>query len=122
MTVPRRPAAYLCGAQASDMGALTLCQHALAEAASQRGWPVPELYADEDDPGRPYGASPALDRLITAISAGRHDALIISGLNSISGGPACLLTRLLFPCTDHGVAVEFLTPPVAAYSIPAARR
>ena len=90
MTVPRRPAAYLCGAPASDMGALSLCQHALAEAARRRGWPVPELYADEDDPGRPHAASPALDRLVTAISAGRHDALIISGLNSISGGPpAC---------------------------------
>jgi DNA invertase Pin-like site-specific DNA recombinase len=120
MTRPRNPAAYVCGLHASDVGALVLRQHALAEAASRRGWPVPEIYTDEDDPGRPDGASPALDRLATAISAGRHDALIISGLSSISGGPACLLTRLLFRCTRHGVSVEFLTPPAAPHRQPAA--
>ncbi|HEY6279061.1 MAG TPA: recombinase family protein [Streptosporangiaceae bacterium] len=122
MRPPRRPAAYICGTPASDVGALMMRQHALAEAALRRGWPAPQIYADEDDPGRPQGASPALDKLVTAITAGRHDALIISGLSSISGGPACLLTKLLFRCTAHGVAVEFLTPTAASHSMPAARR
>ena len=116
MTDPKHPAAYICVARSSGTGALALRRQAIAEATRQRGWPAPVVYADEGDPGLGDGRSPAMAALIAAISTGRHDALIICGLDAISGGPAFLLPRLLFPCTDHGVAVEFLTHPAAAHS------
>ena len=99
MTAPRHPAAYICVTPKSGAGALAMRQHAIAEATRQRGWQAPSVYADEDDPSIGGGCSPAMATLAAAISAGRHDALIISGLNAISGGPAYLLTRLLFPLT-----------------------
>jgi hypothetical protein len=46
----------------------------------------------------------------------KHPAAYICGLGAISGGPAFLLKRLLFPCPNHGVAVEFLAHPAAAHS------
>jgi DNA invertase Pin-like site-specific DNA recombinase len=113
---PRHPAAYICVAGASGPRALALRQHAIAEAAFQRGWPAPAVYADEGDPSLADGGGPALATLIAAIHAGRHDALMVSGLSAIRGGPAYLLPRLLFPCTNHGVAVLFLAPPAAAPS------
>jgi DNA invertase Pin-like site-specific DNA recombinase len=113
---PRHPAAYICVARASGPHALTLRRHAIAEAASQRGWPAPAVYADEGDPSLADGDGPALATLIAAIHAGRHDALMVSGLSAIHGGPAYLLPKLLFPCTNHGVAVEFLAPPATAGS------
>jgi hypothetical protein len=95
---------------------VSLRQHAVAENTRQRGWPSPTVYADKDDPSLAGGCSSAIATLTAAVSAGRHDALIISVLDAISGGPAYLLTRLLFLCTDHGVALEFLTPPATPHS------
>jgi len=111
---PRHPAAYICAGRAP--GALVLRQHAVAEAAHERGWPAPAVYTDEGDPGLAGEYTPALATLVAAIGAGRHDALMVSGLGAISGGPAYLMTRLLLPCIRQGVAVEILPPPTVARS------
>jgi hypothetical protein len=101
MTSPRHPAAYIRVAGA-------WARHTMMDEAGQRGWPAPEIYA-EDEPaaGESYGQ--ALHRLEVAIVAGRHDALLMSG----PGDPA-LLMRLLSHCTKHGVAVSFLPGGPAA--------
>jgi hypothetical protein len=102
MTCPRRPAAYI---RVPGPGAWA--RHAMSQAASQRGWPAPVVYA-EDDAGQDGGYGPALDRLERAIGAGRHDALLIAA----PGDPGQLM-RLLARCTRQGVAVSFL-PGLAA--------
>jgi hypothetical protein len=79
----------------------------VAEAANRRGWPTPTVYADANVPHLADGYGPALARLEAAISAGRHDALLLAGPVTVSGNPARLM-RLLSSCTKHGVAVEIL--------------
>ena len=103
MTSPRRPAAYV-----RIPGPGGWARHAMAREASERGWPPPEVYAEEDgnDAGR-YGQ--ALERLERAISAGRHDALLIAA----PGDPSRVM-GLLSRCTRHGVAVSFLPAPAAS--------
>jgi hypothetical protein len=101
MTVPRRPAAYvrIPGAWA---------RHAMTDAARERGWPAPTIYA-EDDSGAAGSYGPALDRLEAAIVAGRHDALLVAA----PGQPGKLM-GLLSRCTRHGVTVSFLPGPAAS--------
>jgi hypothetical protein len=107
VTFPRRPAAYI-PAAASEPGAL-VSEQAMAQAARQRGWPAPAMYADGPDaPGQP---GPALLQLEAAITAGRHDGLLIP-LPRTLGDPAPLM-RLLSRCTQHGVAVSLVLPPAA---------
>jgi hypothetical protein len=108
MTSPRHPAAYIRVPGASARRAMLL-------EAGQRGWPAPEIYA-EDEPAADDSYGPALHRLEAAIVAGRHDALLMSA----PGDPG-LLMRLLSHCTKHGVAVSFLpgAGPIAAGSGPA---
>ncbi|HUK69581.1 MAG TPA: hypothetical protein VLW50_12660 [Streptosporangiaceae bacterium] len=104
MTAPKRPAAYIRTAAGSDAGALTREHQAVTEAARQRGWPAPTVYADDGpDLADRYGK--ALDRLEAAIVAGRHDALLLAGPGVLRGGPM-LLMRLLLRCTKNGVSVE----------------
>jgi hypothetical protein len=103
MTSPRHPAAYI-----RIPGAWA--RHTMVREASQRGWPAPEIYA-EDEPGTDGSYGPALHRLEAAIVAGRHDALLIAA----PGDPG-LLMRLLSHCTTHGVAVSFLPGPAASAS------
>lgn len=45
-----------------------------------------------------------------AISAGRHDTLLLAGAATVRGNPARVM-RLLASCTKHGVAVELVGPP-----------
>jgi hypothetical protein len=73
MTIAKRPAAYIGGPAGSDDGALAERQ-AMAQAARQRGWPAPAIYAD-DGPPQVGGSGPALGRLEAAVIAGRHDGL-----------------------------------------------
>ncbi len=95
MTSPRHPAAYLRSAGA-------WATHAMMDEARRRGWPAPEIYAeDERAADGTYG--PALQRLEAAIVAGRHDALLMAAPADPS-----LLMRLLSHCTKHGAAVSFL--------------
>lgn len=102
MTSPRRPAAYV-----RIPGAGGWARHAMAREACQRGWPLPEIYAEEDGNGAgSYGQ--ALERLERAIAAGRHDALLIAA----PGDPSRVM-GLLSRCTQHGVAVSFLPRPAA---------
>jgi hypothetical protein len=122
MTVPERPAAYLCDAPPTGAGL-----QVIAEAARQRGWPAPVIYAG-DDSRSAEGSGLALPGLSAAISAGCHDGLLLPGVAMISRTPAQLVT-ILQCCTRHGVAVEFfslsaavaqapLQPPVAAAPLP----
>jgi hypothetical protein len=111
MTQPRRPAAYLCAAPGSPPGTLAREHQAVAEAARQRGWLPPPIYLDEGPAvaGRP---GPALARLVAAVSAGRHDALLLGAPGVVTArGPELLMT-LLQRCTQSGVRVELLPPPV----------
>jgi len=106
MTEPRRPAALICAAPGSGPDAMTRERQAVTEAARQRGWPAPAVYADEE----PGPAGPALRRLEAAIVAGRHDALILGCGGVASGGGPVPLMKLLFACTKNGVRVELLPP------------
>jgi hypothetical protein len=111
MPAPIRPAAYL--RLASGPGVLTPARQrdAVVEAARQRGWPAPTVYADHGPvPAEGYGPSLAL--LSAAIGAGRHDAVILPGAGAISRSSADMMA-FLFRCTHHGVTVEFLGPPGA---------
>ena len=68
------------------------------------------VYADDNVPQLADGYGPALARLEAAISAGRHDTLLLAGPATVRGNPARVM-RLLASCTKHGVAVELLGPP-----------
>ena len=117
MTSPKRTAAPKCPAAyiriAAGPGAPTPAQqrNAILEAARQRSWPEPSVYAD-DGPGLADGYGPALDVLSAAIAAGRHDAVIMPAAGVISSSPA-LMMAFLFRCSHHGVVPEFLSPPGA---------
>ncbi|HTT51937.1 MAG TPA: hypothetical protein VMH35_11105 [Streptosporangiaceae bacterium] len=110
MAQPKPPAAYLRAARGSAPGTLTRLHAAVAEAAHWRGWPAPMVYADNNVPHLADGYGPALARLEAAISAGRHDRLLLAGPATVSGNPARLM-RLLSACTKQGVAVEIIGPP-----------
>jgi hypothetical protein len=94
MTEPRRPAAFIRAGPGSGAGATARERQAVADAARQRGWPAPVVYAD-DDQGRPGSDDTALARLEAAIVAGRHDALLLAGQGAVSDGGPALLMRLL---------------------------
>jgi hypothetical protein len=111
VTEPRRPAALIRAMPGSATGATARQRQAVADAARQRGWPAPAVYADE---GRARPDDTALTRLQAAIVAGRHDVLMLAGQGAVGdGGPASLM-RLLLACTKNGVRVELLPPPLAA--------
>ena len=105
MTIAKRPAAYIGGPAGSDQGVLADRQ-AMAQAARQRGWPAPAVYADDDGTRQADGCGPALDRLEAAIIAGRHDGLLMATPGRL-GNPTSLM-RLLSHCTQHGVTVSFV--------------
>lgn len=111
MAQPRPPAAYLRAAKDSAPDTLARQYAAVAEIANCRGWPTPTVYADDNVPHRADGYGTALPRLEAAISAGRHDTLLLAGPATVSGNPARLM-RLLPACTKHGVAVVIPGPPV----------
>jgi hypothetical protein len=103
MTAPAHPAAYI-----RIPGADSWARHAMIQAAAQRRWPAPVIYAEEEiATDGSYG--PAMDRLDTAIAAGRHDALLIA----MPGSPGQLM-RVLSRCTKAGVTVSFLPAPAAS--------
>lgn len=105
-----RPAAYI--RVRPGHGSLSPAQRAaILEVASQRGWPEPTIYAD-DGPVQADGYGQALARLSAAISAGRHDAVIMASTAAMSRSPARLMAFLV-RCTHHGVAVEFTSPRAA---------
>jgi hypothetical protein len=107
MSPARRPAAYIPGAAPHD-------REALALATRQRGWPAPVVYAD-DEPGASGHDVSALNRLETAISAGRHDALLIAMRGTL--GDTAALMRLLSRCTQQGVTVAFVPRPQPPYGV-----
>jgi hypothetical protein len=104
MTSARRPAAYVGSSGALDRAAISL-------AARRRGWPDPAIYAEDNESPSGRGRGPAQDRLVAAITAGRHDALLMAA----PADPAPLM-RLLLHCTKHGVSVSFLSPTAPADS------
>jgi hypothetical protein len=102
---PRRPAAYL----KRTAGARALVgPDQMTLAARQRGWPPPVVYADGGglDPG------PELRRLAAAITAGRHDALLLAE-PEVLGRPVPLM-RLLARCAQEGVTVVVVPPTALA--------
>ncbi len=99
MTSPQRPAAYACDGRAGDAECLSL-------AAQELGWPEPLVYAETGSPTSLARAE--LNRLETAIAAGRHDALLIP-LACMLGNRTSLM-NLLRSCTRHGVTVTLARP------------
>ncbi|HUA29361.1 MAG TPA: hypothetical protein VMC03_10790 [Streptosporangiaceae bacterium] len=108
MTEATRPAAFIRAVPGSDSATMARERQAVADAACQRGWPAPTVYADEDGPD-----DTALARLEAAIVAGRHDVLMLAGQGAVSDGGPALLMGLLLACTKNGVIVELLPPPLA---------
>jgi hypothetical protein len=103
VTYPVRPAAYI-----SRRGTGRWAWHTMIREAIARGWPAPEIYAEDSSTADGcYG--PALDRLEAAITAGRYDALLIAA----PADPGRLM-RLLSRCTRHGVSVSFLPGPASS--------
>jgi hypothetical protein len=107
-----RPAAYIRAGR--DDADVAWQREAVAEGASQRGWPPPTVYV-EFPADLAAGRAPALTRLEAAIEVGRHDALLITDPRAITGTARYLLA-LLYRCTRNGVTVGFLLPPAAAGS------
>jgi hypothetical protein len=95
VVVPLHPAAYV-----RDVGDW----QPLLEAAAQRGWPVPLVYAA--GAGTERGRAGVLRRLEAAVRAGRHDGLLMP----LSGvlGDAGRLMGVLVSCTRSGVVVSFV--------------
>jgi hypothetical protein len=79
-------------------------------AARQRRWPAPKIYAETGEDGED---GQALARLERAITAGRHDAVLMPP----PGDPSHLM-RLLMHCTRHGVTVTFVAAQVPAPRAP----
>lgn len=123
LPAPMRPAAYIRLASGPGAPAPARQRDAIVEAARQRGWPDPAVYADEG-PVPAEGHGPALASLSAAIGTGRHDAVIVPGAGVISRSSADVMA-FLFRCGRHGVAVEFLEPQgthaFPAHSAPGAR-
>ena len=116
MTGYRRPAAYIRVARGCPPDAVTTQEHAVCLAARRHGWPEPAVYVDVGaGDGQPAG--PALAQLTAAVTTGRHDALLLGGIGTISGVPRDLMT-LLAGCARHGVAVECVTPRLPAPAVP----
>lgn len=95
VVVPLRPAAF-----ARDVADW----QPVLEAAAQRGWPAPVVYVAGAGAGRGRGV--VLGRLEAAVSAGRHDGLLMA-LPAVLGD-AGRLVRLLVSCTRAGVVVSFV--------------
>jgi hypothetical protein len=112
MTTPTRPAVYI-RAVPGSADAANRERRAVADAARERGWPAPAVYADSGA-GSDGPEGGALARLEAAIVAGRHDALMLAGQGMVSDGGPALLTRLLLACTKNGVAVELVPLAPAA--------
>ncbi|HEY1642001.1 MAG TPA: recombinase family protein [Streptosporangiaceae bacterium] len=104
-----RPAAYIRAAPGADLDWL---RAAVTDGAQQRGWPAPEVYAEEPI-DLDASSTPVLARLEAAIEAGRHDALLVTDPGAITGS-ARYLVSLLFRCTRNGVVVGFLIPAAPA--------
>ncbi len=105
MASPKQPAAYTrCGGAAD--------RRALAQAADQRGWPAPALYADAALlPAGRYG--PALDQIAAAVISGCHDALLLPLPTTVSDHAR--LMRLLRSCTMHGVTASLVLLAVGGW-------
>jgi hypothetical protein len=111
--LPRRPAAYL---QLAAGASALAGRDQLTLAARQRGWPPPVIYADDGggpDPG------PGLRRLEAAVTAGRHDALLLPAPGAL-GRPVPLMRLLARWCAQHGVTVVVVPPAAPAAPGPAA--
>jgi len=108
LPAPMRPAAYLRLASGPGAPGRARQRDAIIEAARERGWPDPVIYADEG-PVPADGPGPALASLSAAIGAGRHDAVIVSGAGVLRRSSADMMA-FLFHCTRHGVAVELVGP------------
>ncbi len=94
MTVDRVcPAGYIRAVRGDDED-LAWQREAIAAGARQRGWPPPAVYT-EDDPDLAGGPGPALARLVAAVEAGRHDALLITDPGAITGTATYLIGGLL---------------------------
>jgi hypothetical protein len=96
-----RPAAFLPG------GGDPASRRRVAEEARRLGWPAPEIYA-----GPPGHDDAVLERLRGAITAGRHDALLLPV--SAAAGLAGPLMSVLDVCTNGGVLVRAVVPGPAA--------
>jgi DNA invertase Pin-like site-specific DNA recombinase len=88
--IPARPAAYIrvaAAATTADDPRMTRQQHDVTAAARALGWPEPAVYADTGTAARPGSQYAAL---ADAITAGQHDAVIITDPTRISRDPAQL--------------------------------
>jgi hypothetical protein len=108
LPAPMRPAAYIRIVSGPGAPAPARQRDVIIEAARERSWPDPVVYADEG-PVPAEGLGPALASLSEIIGTGRHDAVIMPGSGVISGNSADMMA-FLFRCTRYGVAVEFVGP------------
>jgi hypothetical protein len=97
-TVPARPAAYVrvADAAAADDPDVTQQRELVVGAARGLGWPAPAVYADAGPPGGQYAA------LAEAITAGRHDAVIVARAGAI-GDDLAQIEAFDLHCRRHGV-------------------
>jgi hypothetical protein len=97
-TVPVRPAAYVrvADAAAADDPDMTSQRELVVGQARRLGWPMPAMYADAGPPGGQYAA------LAEAITAGRHDAVIVARAGAI-GDDLAQIEAFDLHCRRHGV-------------------
>lgn len=102
----RQPAAYIRVRSSADPATRAAQRSAISDVADRNGWPEPTVYLDRDQSGH----DPALTALTAAITAGRHNAVMLVGPGAIRGCPGPSLRGLLASCTAQGVSVDYLMP------------
>jgi hypothetical protein len=116
--VPARPAAYIRidAAEAEDESNVAYYRGLMASFASEVGWPEPVVYLDAGRrPGSQY------DALVKAITAGRHDAVMVPSPEVI-GRDLGLVEAFDRHCRQHGVRLSVrhgrqVTEPRALFDV-----
>lgn len=87
----------------SALGVARQIQDFTAEA-ERRGWPVPEVFSDNDVSGTRSKARPQYERLLSGIEAGAIDAVIVFDIDRLTRTPS-ELEHFINLANLHGVAL-----------------
>jgi len=101
---PARPAGYVrVAATGPDDLAVARQRQAVQDYAHRQGWPEPAIYTDTGPACGPQHAA-----LTQAISAGQHDAVILTDLARISRDPS-QAEAFTHHCLTHGTQIHLTT-------------
>jgi site-specific DNA recombinase len=107
--VSETPAAIYCriSRDAEDAGLGVARQEKLCRnVCRQHGWPVAEVFTDNDVSAAGRKPRPAFDQLLAAVEDGRFRVVVALDLDRLTRSHKDLL-RIVEACTKHGVRVAF---------------